>query len=241
MTYGDNFQKMSKYKRSELLGRQLDFSKKPPLYKEYPANLERVRLEKPQMEGGLPLYNILQQRRSERSFSGKTIALSKLAQVLWSTQGITRTDQDHQFRTAPSAGALYPIETYCLINRVDQIKPGLYHYQVADHNLVLIKAGDYGDDLARAALGQKMMRDASFNLVWSAMIERSKWKYEQRAYRYIYLDAGHIGQNASLAAVSCGLGSCQIGAFFDDEVNEILEVDGTSETAIYLTAIGPVL
>lgn len=240
MTYGDIFQKKSKYERSKLQGRHLDWDNKPLLYKKYPANLERIELEEPLREGGLPLYTILQQRRSERNFAQKPIALGNLAQILWATQGITRTNQYHQFRAVPSAGALYPIETYCVINRVDQLEPGVYHYQIAYHNLILIKAGNYGNELARAALGQKMILDAAFTMVWSAMVERSKWKYEQRAYRYIYLDAGHIGQNAALAAVSCGLGSCQIGAFFDEEVNAIIDVDGTSETAIYMTAVGPI-
>jgi SagB-type dehydrogenase family enzyme len=241
MTYGDNFQKLSKYKRNELQDRQLDWNSKPPLYKKYPAHLERFDLEKPQRTGGLPLYSALQQRRSERRFAEKAASAAMLSQILWATQGITLANEYHQFRTAPSAGGIFPIETYCVINRVDQYEPGVYHYQVPYHTLVLIKAGNFGNELAQAALGQKMIRDAAFNLIWSAMLERSKWKYEQRAYRYIYLDAGHIGQNTALAAVSCGLGSCQIGAFFDEEVNTIIGIDGNVETAIYMTAIGSVL
>lgn len=238
MSYGDEFQRLSKYSRDSLQGKHLDWSRKPPLYKKYPPDLDRIELEKPESEGGLPLYAALKQRRSQRSFKNTDVARAKLSQVLWAAQGITLANEYHQFRTAPSAGGLFPIETYCVINRVGGLKPGVYHYQVPHHCLVLLKEGSFGPALARAALGQTMFIEAAFTLVWSAVVDRSKWKYDQRAYRYIYLDAGHIGQNAALAAVSCGLGSCQVGAFFDDEVNSIIEVDGTDETAIYITVVG---
>ncbi len=240
ITYGDDFQKLSKYRRESLGGKTLDWANKPPLYKKYPPKLKRFELLKPQEEGGMPLFKVIKDRRSERNFSNKAVTEITFSQILWAVQGITLANEYHQFRAAPSAGGLFPIETYCVINQVIGFIPGVYHYQVPYHSLVLIKAGSFGAELARAALSQKMVRDAAFNLVWSAMIERSKWKYDQRAYRYVYLDAGHIGQNAALAAVACGLGSCQIGAFFDEEVNAIIEVDGTAETAVYMTAIGTV-
>ncbi|MGM0689752.1 MAG: SagB/ThcOx family dehydrogenase [Bacillota bacterium] len=238
MNYGDDFQRLSMYNRQTLGGRALDWDSKPALYKKYPPELERFELEKPDQSGGRPLFSLLQERRSERNYRESVLPGIKLSQVLWAAQGISMATEYHQFRTAPSAGGLFPIETYCVINNVEGFKPGVYHYQVPFHALVLVKEGNFGMELARAALGQKMLRDASFNLVWSAMIERSKWKYEQRAYRYIYLDAGHIAQNAALAAVSCGLGSCQVGAFFDEEVNKIIDVDGANEFAVYMTSIG---
>lgn len=240
ITYGDDFQDLSKYKRESLGGKNLDWANKPPLYKKYPPELKRFELSKPQPSGGLPFFSVLKDRRSERNFRGTAISENIFSQILWSVQGISLTNEYHQFRTAPSAGGLFPIETYCVVNRVEGFEPGIYHYQVPYHSLVLIRPGSFGTELARAALSQKMVRDAAFNLVWSAMIARSKWKYDQRAYRYIYLDAGHIGQNAALAAVACGLGSCQIGAFFDEEVNAIIAVDGSAETAVYMTAIGTI-
>ncbi len=238
MSYGDDYQRLSRYSRETIGGKSLDWDRKPPLYKQYPANLKRFDLEKPDRSGGEPLYHLLQQRRSVRNYNPDKVLGSKLSQVLWASQGITLSTEYHQFRTAPSAGGLFPIETYCVINNVDDFPAGVYHYQVSYHSLVLLKEGNFSLDLARAALGQKMMRDASFNLVWTAMIDRSKWKYDQRAYRYIYLDAGHIAQNTALAAVSSGLGSCQIGAFFDEEVEQILGVDGEKEFVIYMTSVG---
>ncbi len=238
MTYGDQFQQLSKYSREKLSGRSLDWTNKPALYKKYPKEFERLELEKPARNGGEPVFTLMQLRRSERRFLPDLLPQKYLSQILWATQGVTLSTEHHQFRAAPSAGALYPIETYCVVNRIKDIKPGVYHYQVPYHSLVLIKEGEYGNQLAQAALGQSMVSRAAFNLVWSAMIERSKWKYEQRAYRYIYLDAGHIAQNAALAAVALDLGSCQIGAFFDEEVDRIIGIDGTEEFAIYMTAIG---
>ncbi len=238
MNYGDDYQKLSRYSRDTLGGKSLDWDRKPPLYKQYPPNLKRFDLEKPDRSGGEPLYHLLQQRRSVRNYNPDKILGSKLSQVLWASQGITLSTEYHQFRSAPSAGGLFPIETYCVINSVDGFPAGVYHYQVSYHSLILLKEGSFGLDLARAALGQKMMRDAAFNLVWTAMIDRSKWKYDQRAYRYIYLDAGHVAQNTALAAVSCELGSCQIGAFFDEEVENIIGVDGAKEFVIYMTSIG---
>ena len=238
MNYGDDFQRLSKYYRDQMEGRGLDWDSKPPLYKKYPSDLERVELETPDRSGGKPLYYLLQKRRSERSYRNAPIPGNTLSQVLWAAQGVTLANEYHQFRAAPSAGGLFPIETYCVINQVEGFKPGVYHYQVPYHCLVLLKEGEYGTELARAGLGQKMLRDSAFNLVWSAMIERSTWKYDQRAYRYIYLDAGHIAQNTALAALSCGLGTCQVGAFFDEEVDKIIGVDGKSEFAIYMSTVG---
>jgi len=238
MNYGDDFQRLSKYYRDQMDGRGLDWESKPPLYKKYSPDLERYELEKPDRVDGKPLYQLLQKRRSERNYRKIDVSSAILSQILWASQGISMANEYHQFRTAPSAGGLFPIETYCVINQVEGFKPGVYHYQVPYHCLVLLKEGGYGTELARAALGQKMLRDAAFNLVWTAMIGRSKWKYDQRAYRYIYLDAGHIAQNTALAALSCGLGTCQVGAFFDEEVNQIIGVDGKSEFTIYMSSVG---
>ncbi|MDZ4133767.1 MAG: SagB/ThcOx family dehydrogenase [Dethiobacteria bacterium] len=165
MNYGDDFQRLSKYSRDSLGGRSLDWDNKPRQYKQYPADLERFELEKPEHSGGMPLYDILQQRRSERNFIVRDLSAIKLSQILWATQGITMATEYHQFRTAPSAGGLFPIETYCVINHVEGFKAGVYHYQIPYHGLVLLKEGNFGIELAKAALSQKMLRDAAFNLV----------------------------------------------------------------------------
>ncbi|MDI9644673.1 MAG: SagB/ThcOx family dehydrogenase, partial [Candidatus Verstraetearchaeota archaeon] len=118
------------------------------------------------------------------------------------------------------------------------IQSGLYHYAVRRHYLEEICLGELGAEVASAALDQSMCAEAAVVFLWSAVFARSKWKYRERAYRYIYLEAGHIAQNLALAAASLGLGSCQIAAFFDDELNKILGIDGTLESVIYLSSVG---
>jgi SagB-type dehydrogenase family enzyme len=161
-----------------------------------------------------------------------------LAFLLWASTGIQRTEHGYEFRTAPSAGALYPIETYIAASNVEDVVSGIYHYNIKNHLLEEIKSGNFANDLAHAALDQEMCADSSVIFIWTAIFRRSKWKYSQRAYRYIYLDAGHIAENLALAAASINCGSCQVGAFFDEEINSIVGVDGTEESSIYLSVVG---
>ena len=133
---------------------------------------------------------------------------------------------------------MYPIETYVAANNLESVEKGIYHYNVRNHVLEEIEIGNFGDALAHAALDQRMCASAPVVFVWTAVFRRSKWKYDQRAYRYVYLDAGHILQNLALASASVGLGSCQVGAFFDDEINSMVGVDGLEESAICLSVVG---
>jgi SagB-type dehydrogenase family enzyme len=130
------------------------------------------------------------------------------------------------------------VETYLVVHSVEGIEPGVYHYAVERHELDQLQVGDFRAAVARAALDQKIADWANVVFVWTAVFERSKWKYKQRAYRYVYLDAGHIAQSVALGAVALGLGSCQIAAIYDDEANALLDVDGVGESAIYMTVVG---
>lgn len=234
---GDRFQQRTKYERGELRGRRLDWAKKPPTYKRYPG-ASKVELSVPSTEGGRPLWDVLERRRSERGFQDVPLKESELSQLLWAAQGITREGRGVDFRTAPSAGALYPVETYAVIHDVEGIDAGVYHYDVEQHQLEKLKLGDFRAATAAAALDQRIAARGNVVFVWTAIFERSKWKYEERAYRYIYLDAGHIAQNVALAAVALDLGSCQIGALYDGEANELVGVDGVEESTIYMTVVG---
>jgi SagB-type dehydrogenase family enzyme len=158
--------------------------------------------------------------------------------MLWAMQGITQPGRGVDFRTAPSAGALYPVETYLVVHNVEGVDPGVYHYDVQHHQLEQLKRGDFRAAVAHAALDQGMAARANVVFVWTAVFERPKWKYKQRAYRYVYLDAGHIAQNLALAAVALGLGSCQIAALYDGEANDLLGVDGVGESTVYMTVVG---
>ena len=121
---------------------------------------------------------------------------------------------------------------------VESLDKGIYHLNIPGNCLELIRPGDFSKDLTAAALSQSMVAQSAATFILTGIIGRSKWKYMERAYRYLYLDAGHIGQNLYLAATSLGLGCCTIGAFFDDEVNNIIGADGEKETAVYLGVIG---
>jgi len=234
---GDDFHRETKYERGKLPGHRLDWSTKPSVYKKYP-DAEKVNLLAPIVQGGPVLWEVLRTRRSIRAYTRDSMSVEDLSQILWATQGITVSIGDHQLRTAPSAGALYPIETYLLINRVDGLEPGLYHYDVETHQLDILKLGDYSREVNTGALDQQIAERASVVFIWSAIFQRSKWKYLQRAYRYIFLDAAHIAQNLALAAVGLGLGSCQIGALYDDYLNELLDLDISEESVIYMSSVG---
>lgn len=236
---GDKFQKETKYFRNKLLGKSLEWANKPETYKNY-SNSKTIDLptELKKVATAMQLTNILLKRKSIRTFSTQPLSMVDLAFLLRSSTGIQRRQQGFEFRMAPSAGALYPIETYIVCNNIEGLEKAIYHYNIRKHSLEEIRSGDFRDDLSHAALEQKICAVAPVVFVWTAVFGRSKWKYAQRAYRYVYLDAGHIAQNLALAAVSISCGSCQIGAFFDDEVNSLIGVDGVNESAIYLSVVG---
>ena len=206
-------------------------------FKSYP-DAELIPLPEPLTTGGAPLWTVIAKRRSHRQFAADPLDLQELSQILWAAQGITFATQGFGFRAAPSAGALYPTETYFVTNRVNDLHPGLYHFNVREFAIEFLIDGEFGPLLAAAALGQNMVERAAITVIWTAIISRNAWKYDQRAYRYIYLDAAHVAQNLMLGATALGLGTCGIGAFYDDKVNSILGVDGYTETALYLCVVG---
>jgi SagB-type dehydrogenase family enzyme len=234
---GDDFQKQTKYVRNQAFGGNLDWSKKPETYKSYPQ-CKTVKLSSEFKETTAAFTATLKKRRSTRAFSPQPLSKLDLAFLLWTSTGIQRIEHGYEFRNAPSAGALYPIETYVAVNNVEDLDNGIYHYNIKDHSLEEVKTGNFGDVIAHAALDQTICAIAPVVFVWTSMFNRSKWKYSQRAYRYIYLDAGHIAQNLALAATTISCGSCQVGAFFDDEINSILSLDGAEESVIYLSVVG---
>jgi SagB-type dehydrogenase family enzyme len=234
---GDIFQRETKYTRKNLPKGGLDWENEPEVYKEYAVDT-KIKLPAPTPMAGMPVDEALRKRRSIRQFSPQTLSREELSYLLWASTGIRRRGEGYDFRTAPSAGALYPVETYLVVNNVEGVPAGVYHYSIKLHVLEELRSGSFGEHAAQAALGQRMCMEAAVVFIWTGIFQRSKWKYKQRAYRYVYLDAGHIAENLALAATSLGLGSCHIGAIFDEEVNDIVGVDGVGESAIYMTAVG---
>jgi SagB-type dehydrogenase family enzyme len=252
---GERFQRETRYTLEGLSGHRLDWANRPPgfkIYRDAPLTALPPPFEgppdRPDASGGF--WAAVARRRSVRQFSPDPLSLLSLSRLLWASAAVTRVAPNHLYRAAPSAGGLYPIETYLAAGRVEGLPPGLYHYRVAGvdeegrldpgggHLLEEVQAGPVGRELAQAALGQGLVAEAPVVFVWTAVVARSRWKYRERAFRYIYLDAGHIAAQLSLAAVALELGSCQVGAFFDEVVEEILGVDGESEIPLYLSAVG---
>jgi SagB-type dehydrogenase family enzyme len=186
---------------------------------------------------GLTVEEAIQQRRSVRDYSGQPLTVAELSRLLHHVNGITAGGR-YPFRAAPSSGGLYPIEIYPVVHNVAQLERGLYHYNVRDHGLELLRAGDLRRELTNFALDQEMVGRANLTLVLTAIFQRERWKYGPRAYRYTLLDAGHIGQNVYLVARSMDLGACAVGAFFDDDINQLLGIDGVNEAVIYLVVVG---
>jgi len=234
---GELFQKESSYTREWVHGRKPDRKKMSEPYKEYPE-ADAFRLPLPETAEGGSFNELLKIRKSVRRYSDEPLSSESLSYLLWAADGIHRREKGFEFRTAPSAGALFPVETYLAVNNVESLQAGIYHYNVRNHSLELLKQGSFGKTVSDLTLGQDMCGSAGVVFIWTAIFGRSKWKSANRTYRYVYLDAGHIAQNLALAACNLGLGSCQIGSFFDEEMDSLLGIDGTRESTIYVTVVG---
>ena len=224
--------------RREGLGEAGRTYPRAPLYKEYPGALKRVVLNPEAGRKPADLWQCLARRRSQRHYQERPLTQEELAALLWSTQGVTLTTANFLLRAAPSAGALYPVETYVALHRVSGVEPGIWHFQVPDFSLALLSQGDFRRPLTEAGLFQGFLGTAAVVFIWTGILNRAMWKYRERAIRYLFLDAGHICQNLMLAAAALGLGACPVGAFFDEEVERLLQVDGQEEVALYLAAVG---
>jgi len=236
---GLRFQEETKYAPEKMGGYTLNWPEIAEQYKNYESCITRIKLPKPEPTGNPDIWKALQKRRSRRNYStDKALILQQISCLLWATQGVTARWGNVYFRTAPSAGGLYPVETYLSVRLVVGLEPGIYHFRPGIFDLEFIEKGDKSKDLTSAALEQDIVGSSQATFIWSAIIARDKWKYRERTYRYIYLDAGHICQNLYLAAESLELGVCAIGAFYDDVVNKIVGVDGIEETAIYMATVG---
>ena len=237
---GNLYHQETKYRREAMPRGGLDWAHQPSPYKEFHNAIKYFPIRPIDQKSGKSLWEAIAQRRSMREFSEQSITFSELSQLIWATQGITTKSGGFEFRASPSAGALYPIETYLGVNRVEEIPSGIYHYNVKEAQLILLKEGHFGPELCEAGLGQEMLEEAACVFVWTAIVGRSKWKYRERAYRYIYMDVGHIGQTLYLAATALDIGCCAVGAFFDEEVDRVIGVDGKNEISVYVGAVGRV-
>jgi len=187
-----------------------------------------IKLPVPAEKGKVSLEETLKKRESVRDFSSKPLTVEALSQLLWAVQGATR---NWGGRTAPSAGALYPLEIYLVL------KEGVFHYSPKGHQLVRHMNRDLRNALAKTAMGQDCIREAPAVFVITAVYERVARKYGNRAERYVKIEAGHAGQNLLLQAVSLGLSAVPVGAFQDEQVHHILNLPVNNEP-LYLIPVG---
>lgn len=180
-----------------------------------------VELPTPDRTGTMPFERALNQRRSVRTYQREAMTLNEVSQLLWAAQGITHTEG---YRTAPSAGALYPLELYVLAGRVEGLPQGVYRYRPHDHVLVTTESRDRRADLARAALGQTWVQAGAIAMVITAVYERTTRKYGERGLRYTHIEVGHVAQNIYLQATTLNLGTVVVGAFDDEDVKAVLNL-----------------
>lgn len=199
-----------------------------------PDMTKKIPLPSPAVQSDISVEQAMGQRRSVRDFTGQQVALEAVGQLLWAAQGVT---SPHGGRTAPSAGALYPLEVYLVAGDVNGLDAGVYRYQPREHALMPHKTGDIRNELARSALGQRWMADAAAVVVITAVYERTSKKYGSRTERYVHMEVGHAAQNIYLQAESLGLGTVMVGAFRDQEIQEVLRLPA-NEAPLALMPVG---
>lgn len=201
-----------------------------------------IKLPEPDLlpEKPVNFLELVEIRTSRRQYGEDALTLQDLSYLLWCTQGVKMVVPGNAtFRTVPSAGARHAFETYILVNHVEGLAPGVYRFMAIDHMLAEVQVdSSLNDELTEACLNQQIVKTSAVTFFWVAVTERMTWRYGERGYRYLLLDAGHICQNLYLAGQTIQCGTCAIGAFDDEKVNEILGVDGETQFIVYAASVG---
>lgn len=193
-----------------------------------------MKLPEPRKSGGMSLAQALNERRSVRAYAETPLALADVAQLLWSAAGITSPEG---YRTTPSAGATFPLETYLLVGAVDGLAAGVYRYDPATHGLTQTAAGDVRAELAAACMNQECVAACAAAILFGAVFERTTAKYGDMGRGFVLIEAGHAAENVSLQAVALGLGAVAIGALDGDRLPSLAGL-GDNEKAIYMMVFG---
>ncbi len=197
--------------------------------------METIILPEPALTGDMSIEETLKERRSIREYRDVPLSLQEIAQLAWSAQGVS--DEVSGFRTAPSAGATFPMEIYLLITEVEDVSDGVYRYNYDNHTLEKIIDGDLRRDLYDVALRQPSIIDAPVVMVITGVVARTEQRYGGRALRYVYMEAGHVAQNVYLQGVALNIGTVVIGAFDDDGVADVLQLED-GEHPLYIMPLG---
>jgi SagB-type dehydrogenase family enzyme len=193
-----------------------------------------IKLPDPRYDSDVSLEQSLLQRRSVRSYTNEPLTLGEVSQLLWAAQGVTDA---RGFRTAPSAGALYPLELYVVAGNIQDLAAGVYRYEPDGHRLIRIREGDIRDELAQDALGQNCVKEGAVAFVLTAIYERTTGKYGERGIRYVHIEVGHAAQNLCLQATAINLGAVTVGAFYDERIAGLLNLP-KGEQPLYIIPVG---
>ena len=196
--------------------------------------LTRIKLPRPKYTSDTSIEKAMLKRDSVREYTGENLTIQEISQLLWAAQGITTLTGS---RTAPSAGALYPLEVYLVVGDVEGLAKGIYQYKPHWHGLIKTLDGDIRDDLAHAALEQESVKLGAIDIVIAAVYERTTQKYGERGIGYTYMEAGHAAQNVYLQAEALELGTVVVGAFIDDRVKDVVGLK-EEETPLYILPVG---
>lgn len=238
---GKEFMEKTKYKYLEESDQDKGLTQ-PDLELKYDSDATLINL--PSVENikvrSLDLTAAIENRKSLRKYADDKLSIEELSYLLWCTQGVKQiTSRPVTIRTVPSAGARHAFETYLLINNVEGIKSGLYRYVAISHKLIEVNLDpNIAEKISDSCLRQDFINKSAVTFIWSADVYRMKWRYGERGYRYLHLDAGHVCQNLYLSAQTINSGVCAIAAFDDDVINSLLNLDGENQFVVYVATVG---
>jgi SagB-type dehydrogenase family enzyme len=217
----------------------------PLLQKPVPEDARRIDLTSPEQWGDVQEISLLTAifgRQSRRAFTGEQLTLNDLSFLLWATQGVREVAGPFAApRMVPSAGCRHSFETYLAVLNVQDVEPGIYRFLPLEHQIVLVREyPNLGPALVDATLGQKFCGNSAVTFIWTTIPYRTEWRYGLAAHRVILIDAGHVGQNLYLACEAIGAGTCTVGAYNQESMDELLGVDGDNELTVYLAPVGRV-
>jgi len=196
-----------------------------------------VQLPAPKLQSETSVEEALNNRRSIRNYTKEPLLLAEVSQILWAAQGIT--EKSYGLKTAPSAGALYPLEVYLVAANVKDISEGIYKYNPRNHSIEKIESGDKRMEISNASLKQEAIEECSALVIITAIYERTSVKYGDRSERYVHMEVGHAGQNIYLQAVSLGIGTVMMGAFQDEALKKVLKLP-TNEFPLAIYPLGKI-
>ena len=246
-----------RYFLKDSIRKTIDFSKTdqsrgikaPPIEKHYSTDSKRIELITADWDKffNITLSEAIKNRESRRNYNHDPLTLLELSFLLWATQGIRMFAGDYAFRNVPSAGCRHALETYLAVFNVkgaesgEKIEPGIYRYLPLTHELIFEFSEDHlQEKMIKATFGQIFAGKSAATFIWSAIPYRMEWRYGLDSHKVIAMDAGHVCQNMYLACEAIGAGTCAIGAYDQEYLDDLLRLDGKDEFAIYLAPVGKV-